>query len=74
MDALDKALVAIVIIGSLVIVGIIVNKTSIHPCIRSHYELVHHDSYTSLMPVGKVMVPIHHNARDQWERVCDERK
>lgn len=39
-----------------------------HTCAQSHIE--HKPSYTTITPVGKVMVPVNHPARDV--EVCDK--
>lgn len=43
------------------------------PCVRTEPRLVHHDAWTQMVMVGKVMVPIFHPAHDSTENVCIER-
>ncbi len=65
--AIIVSIVALAIAIVAVIVVIAVNQPK-KTCIRSHTE--HREAYTTLQPMGKVLMPITHPARDA--EVCDE--
>lgn len=69
----------LVVISGLIFIGLMLIGSSIynaieHPCIQSHRGIVHHNSYTSFIMAGKVMVPIFHPAYDNEGDICDKHK
>jgi len=74
MSTSERVLFSIGLVSVVIGLGVIIKYYHDHPCIESHNELVHHNSYTSYIMVGKIMVPQMHSAYDSVETVCDKRK
>lgn len=74
MDTAEKIIVSAIALIITLPIGFYISYNIMHPCIKSHKEMVHHRAWTQYILVGKMMVPIFHDAYDALEDVCDLRK